>query len=826
MPNVVTGGDYDPRPSPAASEPQSPMPAAALLPTDSTSADFGRGISVQVSVDSSASPFFDLPLMHALPECQAPAASSSELLHATCLVLFTVVMWPLSAPLLALAYGPRRAWLLLGNLGLMSQTSWVAEARAAGVVGRQWLAMRWGTMLSHHGSTAALLAGLAVFFVFREPWPLPSDASPAAVTWHILWLQLCSTGISVFIWRISFAALSSTWLFSFHPQTRALMRDLTRAEIPPPFSGIFVGMPPRQFTGQSFNLTVGRELGLSPETPLLTMTQRAYAGFVDHHASVGVNILPGLQTLVDQPGSCVRAPAGEAVLYIKQTRCAPLQRLARLDADDAELARRLALRSEPRVVVTWLLSSPFHASLSAAAVSRLSLVSLCTLLLMLAIAVLPYAVRDLSGIPTSGVTQSDAAVLALLTAAELLCYAMPFCALGVGAGLSFIGTQPVTFLVFAQCHQALRAMLAMIRPRPPGGDAAQVEEEDANEVGGAALRSSGSLGAAAGAAASAACAPAPRVRLVPALPIMLTLSNAGLRPPAATARRPRVSHALESLRGGWPLDNAAAVYALRQRVRYYLRSMSASGVGGAMTVANALAPSAVMLCCLALAIVFTAQPNALDTALYGAAFRRAAIVPTAVNLSTFLVNCGVLIASFAEAAGMVGCVRCMDDVVLDYAADVAEYLAELAALEEAERARAATTVVVVPPSPLQTERRMAWEASNSSSSSASLKKGVGVLPPAPSRGSSSSASRSSAALLSSDERRAAWEHASALRDALRELHSFLAHEAANACGIRFLGCIPPGPGTLGGLFALMGSASILASRLATSVYSASSVVVR
>ena len=85
---------------------------------------------------------------------------------------------------------------------------------------------------------------------------------------------------------------------------------------------------------------------------------------------------------------------------------------------------------------------------------------LCALLLMVAIAVLPYAVRNLSGIPTSGVTPSDAAVLALLTAAELLCYAMPFCALGVGAGLSASARSPShswslrsATRLFAQCLQ-------------------------------------------------------------------------------------------------------------------------------------------------------------------------------------------------------------------------------------------------------------------------------------------------------------------------------------------------------------------------------------
>lgn len=708
------------------------------------------------SVDENPPPeVFDMPQMLGLPECRGPLLSTSQQFSGTALVVFAVLLWPVSAIPLALVLGLRRARVLFGNLGFLPQTAWVAEARAAGEVGQNWQSARWGTFVLHHGTTLSFLAALGIYLYSLSPRPSPVDAGSSAILWHVIWLQLLTTALGLASTRLSFALYVATFSFRMQPLQTTLLRDITRVELAPSLLGISSAKWPRLVTSQMGPIVSGRANGFPPDCVVFTLSLRGYELLREIHANAGVVLLPSAETLQAQPQGCVCLPSGEAILSVAEVRRVPLPNTVHVGgkvaatrsipgsgAAAADDPPSLGLCTGTRVRLGQLLSfMPIFSIYIPLLRARIFTLVLVTLSLTLLSATVPFMVRSALEIPVLGISWSDAAILLILTLTDCL----RLC------GGSIL-TRVQTFFLYGVPRVSMESIFLVVRPPaclfPPVSDTFL------------AIGDGGPLDG-----------PNVRVRMPAGLPLSVSLAAAKAAPPVVNPR----THAsiVDDLRGTWVLDSPESVSALFDAVLGVIKSISTKEFGVTATI-NALTPCVVIFSSLALSVVFTAAPDAVGKSQnYGGAFKRAAIIPTVVTLLSFISNCVILVAAFLEAARTVNALRHIDAEVQRTASQVSAYLGQLAQVRTAE---------------------------------------VGSCDA--SSGGLDDRGRSMSAL----EKHAAWEHATALRASLRDLHIFLDAEVRNACGIRFLGCIRPGTGATGGLITVMISATGLALRLTSTIY--------
>ena len=178
-----------------------------------------------------------------------------------------------------------------------------------------------------------------------------------------------------------------------------------------------------------------------------------------------------------------------------------------------------------------------------------------------------------------------------------------------------------------------------------------------------------------------------------------------------------------------------------------------------------------------LAVVFAAAPQAVGAAFpdlppaYVVAVQQAALVPTCVMLVSFIVNVSLLLAAFLAAGATVRELRGMHATVLRWQVATAAVLADAAARRGAPRSPAV----------------------------AGLDRRPGDEPPR-------------------RDPDVEMGELAAVTESQRALLTFLSSAIEDDGGLRFLGVFRPGAASVGGIVAVMVSATALGVRLAATVY--------
>lgn len=327
------------------------------------------------------------------------------------LAAFTVVFWPLSAPIVWAALGPRRARAVFVNLGYVLENPGDA-ARSAEVehARRSVCAFHWASSVIVVGAVVALSAAMS---------DAPDGTDRAAVVcWHMCWMQAVASALLLLPRRLSFVGLTHcrAALTDTVPTTTVLIYRLYRCVIP-----------------VTYGLTqlAGCDMldGATRREPLLVLTEEGYA--LHRAILVAGGLGDFLPPLAAVRRSCadgvLRLPDGAPVVMCRPSTSPPGSEGGQRDAPseggaparrwDAAATQRDVAASR-RVALDWWASSAATAAYWLRSPRPFGLMVVSMYISAAAVA-LPFGLRSVVGVPPLGVTAAQAALFVLLALSDL-----------------------------------------------------------------------------------------------------------------------------------------------------------------------------------------------------------------------------------------------------------------------------------------------------------------------------------------------------------------------------------------------------------------------
>ena len=671
-------------------------------------------------------------------------------------VVFTVLLWPLSPLALVPLLGASRCRALLGNLCYLPQTSWVAAAhRCFGGAGRQWLVDRWWAFIIHHVTTALFASAVAAWAASggTTAGALMAGTPAAAVSRAMLGFQLISSGAALLTRRLAFAtALTRNIRLSSAPSK--LMRAIAHSDVPPLFTVSRISL---QADGAALTnrvvaaMVYSMSLWLHLPTSSHFLSAKAYTVLRAYALAQGLSGAPPLACVRSAPDATLRLPTGRVA-----ARCTPAPSWR------ASVVRYLLpdgvegdVPAEDVETGSLIIAADIHAITRLRYVSKVGAIGAGVAAAAVVAAAVPWIVRaSLQQVRVIGSSSAEATAFVLLTLLDLI----HGLSMRTNGAVTSAALYCYTRAVFAQLH-------TFIVPPDVGRGGGLADAADTT----AATRPD-----------DLPLSAQPRVAWVPMHINGLTPPDLDHAPADAATRARRLRDAVNAQRGSWCLDNSAAVRCYLYEVRGSLVNVSTSGLAHDAMSQGFLAPRVAIITSLTLAILFYFAPQLLTAAYpglppaYVAAVQQAALAPTCVMLLSFAVNVCLLLVGFLEVGGIVRELRGMHASVLRWHVATAAAMASAAArrTEMTRRMRAAGCGNAAD---VELQRRDA-----------------------------------------DDE---VWELA-AVAEAQRALLLYLVSAMEDDGGIRFLGVFRPGAASVGGLLAVVVSAVVFGVRLASTVSNA------
>ena len=483
------------------------------------------------------------------------------------LLAVAVLLWPLSLLILLPALGARQTGVLLGNLGYLPQWSWAALARGAPPA--QWVADRMRVCLTHHTMTA-LYVGAVVAWAAAGGTAFPdASALPQAVVTHaMLGFQLLSSGAALLACRLSFAS-SVIVALELASAPRALCRGIRERDISPTYT---VSRATRDVRGaaQRFVFTttllfaVDRRLRFrgcrGDGSGAVVVSAAAFDATRAFVQSLGLPVLPPLDTMRSLPGRALRLPSGHVIL---RAVAAPVWRREVVGGmlppsrvgvhPESVVAANVDDVSTDATLLVWL------QLMGAGAFTRyIAVVAACALAAGVLSAAIPWVVRA-ALLPSSAVAGASAAEAAAFVLLTLVDIAAGFSVVSHGG----ITSTAVYFFVASLVQQLWLRITPVAAAEPRDGHGARQQQRPAPQH-------------AVGAPAAAAVAPAPghvRVQFEPlhasALVPPLMMGQGGGGAPAPPAARARLLNDATNALRGW--RRVGAGYARAAWVRASVR---------------------------------------------------------------------------------------------------------------------------------------------------------------------------------------------------------------------------------------------------------------